>query len=452
MPNAGNKRMTVTDGAQARVAEMLRRAGMAAGARDEIEFADFGLGDFEVQGLSLLTYVNTSRYCAKELVLLPGQTCPEHRHPSVAGGPGKQETFRCRWGNVRLYVEGPATERPAVPPAGSEQCYTVRHEIELEPGDQYTIPPDTLHWFQAGEAGAVVAEFSSTSRDELDVFTDPRIVRVERAGRESAAVDRAKPRDGATVLAAVGISKSYGPTRALSDVSLELRTGEIVALVGDNGAGKSTLVKVLAGVTPYGEGRIEYAGAERRFGSPLEARLAGLETVHQDLALCDNLTVYQNIFLGRELKQGFGPARLLAKRRMRSEARRIMADALGIDRFPVDRRTAELSGGQRQLVALARADAWDARVLLLDEPTAALSADATNRVVEVVRRLSARGVAILLISHDIPQVMEITDRIVVLRQGRVAATVATSATTAEQVLGLMTGAITSADGVLVGTT
>jgi simple sugar transport system ATP-binding protein len=248
------------------------------------------------------------------------------------------------------------------------------------------------------------------------------------------------------VLAARGINKSYGATRALRGASLELYPGEIVALVGDNGAGKSTLVKVLAGVTGFDEGGITYGGQPQRFANPLEARLGGLETVHQDLALCNNLTVYQNIFLGRELKRSFGPLRLLAKRRMRAEARRIMAEALGIPRFPVDRRTAELSGGQRQLVALARADAWEARVLLLDEPTAALSADATDRVVEVVRRMRERGVAILLISHDIPQVMEITDRIVVLRQGACAATVRTSEVSTERVLGLMTGAIPALNG------
>jgi D-lyxose ketol-isomerase len=133
--------------------------------------------------LQLLTYVNTDRYCAKELVLFPGQTCPEHRHPPVGGAPGKMETFRCRWGTVRLYVDGPPTaERGARPPAGSEAHYTVFHELVLAPGDQYTIPPDTLHWFQAGAEGAVVSEFSSTSRDELDVFTDPRVMRVPGVG------------------------------------------------------------------------------------------------------------------------------------------------------------------------------------------------------------------------------------------------------------------------------
>ena len=144
---------------RARAAEMLERAGLVItpAERDRIEVADFGLGELERTGLQLLTYVNTDRYCAKELVLFPGQLCPEHRHPPVGGQPGKEETFRCRWGTVTLHVDG--------------------RDLVLEPGDQFTIPPDTLHWFQAGPEGAVVSEFSSTSRDELDVFTDPRVVR-----------------------------------------------------------------------------------------------------------------------------------------------------------------------------------------------------------------------------------------------------------------------------------
>lgn len=148
--------------------------------RKGIETASFGLGQLAVEGLQLVTYINTDRYCAKELVLFPGQTCPEHLHPPVGDDPGKMETFRCRAGKVYLYVEGePASAPKAKVPQGSEAYYTVFHEIELSPGEQYTIPPGTLHWFQGGDEGAVVSEFSSTSRDEADIFTDPRIVRVE---------------------------------------------------------------------------------------------------------------------------------------------------------------------------------------------------------------------------------------------------------------------------------
>jgi len=167
--------------AQVRAVELLRRAGIAITPQEteRIEVAELGLGELERTGLQLLVYVNTDRYCAKELILFPRQTCPEHRHPPVAGQPGKMETFRCRWGRVWLYVPGVPSPTPrARVPAGSEPYYTVFHEIELNPGDQYTIPPNTLHWFQAGDEGAVVSEFSSTSRDEADVFTDPRIRRL----------------------------------------------------------------------------------------------------------------------------------------------------------------------------------------------------------------------------------------------------------------------------------
>jgi D-lyxose ketol-isomerase len=145
--------------AQEFAAEQLALAGIALAdaERDAIEVADFGLSRLREQGLMVLVYVNTDRYCAKELVLYPGQTCPEHRHPPFDGGPGKEETFRCRRGLVTLWVDG--------------------RELVLHPGQQFTIPPDTLHSFRAGPVGAVVSEFSSTSRDELDVFSDPNVRR-----------------------------------------------------------------------------------------------------------------------------------------------------------------------------------------------------------------------------------------------------------------------------------
>jgi D-lyxose ketol-isomerase len=161
--------------------ELFREAGIVLTSEemDNIEVATFGLDDLELQGLELITYVNTDRYCAKELVLFPNQTCPEHIHPPVGEDPGKMETFRCRWGMVYLYVEGEATPHiQAQVPKGSEPYYNVKHEIILKPGEQYTIPPGTYHWFQAGEQGAIVSEFSSTSRDEFDIFTDPSIVRI----------------------------------------------------------------------------------------------------------------------------------------------------------------------------------------------------------------------------------------------------------------------------------
>ncbi|HEY3783329.1 MAG TPA: hypothetical protein VGL56_19790 [Fimbriimonadaceae bacterium] len=163
--------------ARARAIEYLQNAGivLTQEEKNDIEVADFGLGELEITGLQLVVYINTDRCCAKELVLFPNQTCPEHRHPPIGSDPGKEETFRCRWGKVFLYVEGKATSNPQVQPP--EGVYTVRHEVILGPGEQFTILPNTLHWFKAGEEGAVVSEFSTRSTDEYDVFSDPRIVR-----------------------------------------------------------------------------------------------------------------------------------------------------------------------------------------------------------------------------------------------------------------------------------
>ncbi|NMC03624.1 MAG: D-lyxose/D-mannose family sugar isomerase [Candidatus Lokiarchaeota archaeon] len=160
--------------------EMLRDARIVVTEAElsMMEVADFNLpaGNFPAIGLEIIVYENNDRYCAKELVLFPGQSCPEHKHPAVAGKPGKQETFRCRWGEVYLYVPGdPTPNRKAVLPENKRSTFTVGHEIVLKPGDQYTLPPDTWHWFQGGPKGAIVSEFSSTSTDENDVFTDKEI-------------------------------------------------------------------------------------------------------------------------------------------------------------------------------------------------------------------------------------------------------------------------------------
>ena len=166
--------------ARDRATAVLAAAGivLTPAERAEIEVADFGLSRVEVFGLELVVYVNTARVCAKELVLFPRQTCPEHRHPPFDGTPGKEETFRCRTGTVYLYVEGEPSSSPAARFAEEDRsAFTVWHEIVLDPGDQHTIMPNTRHWFQAGEEGAIVTEFSTTSRDDLDIFTDPRIRR-----------------------------------------------------------------------------------------------------------------------------------------------------------------------------------------------------------------------------------------------------------------------------------
>lgn len=169
-------------GIRRRALAILKRAKIVvtpAEARG-MEVADFGLNDPAVFGLELIVYENNDRYCAKELVLLPRQICPEHRHPPLSGvNPGKRETFRCRWGKVYLYTEGEAARRPkGRVPDHARDSFTVWHEIVLRPGDQYTLPSNTLHWFQAGDQGAVVSEFSSTSDDASDIFTDPNVRRV----------------------------------------------------------------------------------------------------------------------------------------------------------------------------------------------------------------------------------------------------------------------------------
>lgn len=166
--------------ARARAVGYLQRAQIAITPQEaeKIEVLDLGLGELEVTGVQIVVYVNTERVCAKELVLFPHQTCPEHWHPPVGDDLGKEETFRCRWGTLYLYVEGGPTPNPKVrPPRGRERTYTCGHEIVLHPGDQYTLAPNTKHWFQAGDEGAVVSEFSTHSRDELDMFTDPEIRR-----------------------------------------------------------------------------------------------------------------------------------------------------------------------------------------------------------------------------------------------------------------------------------
>lgn len=178
------------DSIKSKFITMLDQAGIVLqdNEKQELELAGLGLGHFAIEGLGLIVYANTDRYCAKELIMLPNQTCPEHRHPTVKldhgkTEDGKMETFRCRSGSVYLYVDGSSNKETITSkiPVGSEAYYTVFHEVILKPGDQYTINPNTLHWFQAGPQGAIISEFSSTSRDELDIFTDPRINRIDNS-------------------------------------------------------------------------------------------------------------------------------------------------------------------------------------------------------------------------------------------------------------------------------
>ena len=168
---------------QERALDYFKKAGIVLTEKEKnnIEVADFGLNDVERTGLQILVYINTDRVCAKEMVLLPNQTCPEHRHPSLGIQPGKEETFRCRAGKVYLYVDGKISEERSVnPPKDDERYYSVYNEIVLNPGEQYTIYPNIIHWFQAGAEGAIVSEFSTRSNDEGDIFTDVRINRIAK--------------------------------------------------------------------------------------------------------------------------------------------------------------------------------------------------------------------------------------------------------------------------------
>jgi D-lyxose ketol-isomerase len=170
--------------AREKACRLIREAKIAITQKEKenMEVPDFGLNDFKHLGFAIIVYENNDRYCAKELILLPRQICPEHRHPKVnEKNIGKQETFRCRWGEIYLYGKGDPTPKPkAVLPEGYKKYFTAWHEVILRPGDQYTLPPDNLHWFQAGDKGAIVSEFSSTSTDENDIFTNPNLRRSPR--------------------------------------------------------------------------------------------------------------------------------------------------------------------------------------------------------------------------------------------------------------------------------
>ena len=248
--------------------------------------------------------------------------------------------------------------------------------------------------------------------------------------------------NGDAALSVAGVSKAYGHVQALTDVSMHVEAGEVVALVGDNGAGKSTLVKVIAGVHPPDRGTIVVSGEEVDFRSPLDARERGIETVYQDLALAPDLPVWANLFLGRE-QYARGPGRIvgwLNKELMRERARDELA-RLQIPLPDVDVNVGELSGGQRQAVAVARSIAWGKRIVMMDEPTASLGVEEQERVAALVRRLAERQLAVVLVSHNVAQVLDLADRVVVLRRGRRVAVRWTERTTREELVGLITGAI-----------
>lgn len=238
------------------------------------------------------------------------------------------------------------------------------------------------------------------------------------------------------------VSKHFGAIHALNEVNLTLGAGEIVGLMGDNGAGKSTLVKVIAGNFPPSAGEMILEGETVHFHKPVEAREKGIEVVYQDLALCDNLTAAANVFLGRELRRGLGPFRILDYRAMFDRAAELFRE-LQSETRPRDL-VRRMSGGQRQAVAIARTRLSQARIVLMDEPTAAISVRQVAQVLDLIRRLKHQGITVVLISHRMPDVFAVADRIVVMRRGGKVADKPIGETSPEEITGLITGAIHAA--------
>ena len=238
------------------------------------------------------------------------------------------------------------------------------------------------------------------------------------------------------------VSKNFGAIRAVSNISFSIEPGEVVGLMGDNGAGKSTMVKLIAGNFPPSEGEVSVEGQVCHFHKPIEARAKGIEVVYQDLALADNLTAAQNVFLGRELKKGPWPFRILDKQAMIDRSAQLFAE-LKSETRPRDL-VRKMSGGQRQAVAIARTRLSNAKLVLMDEPTAAISVRQVTEVLELIRRLKAQGVSVMLISHRMPDVFAVADRIIVMRRGGKVADKRTDDTSPEEITGLITGAIRAA--------
>jgi len=246
--------------------------------------------------------------------------------------------------------------------------------------------------------------------------------------------------DTTPLLRLENIRKNFGAIEALRGVSFDVNSGEVVALLGDNGAGKSTLVKIIAGGLDATSGRIILDGQEQRFNSPAEAKAAGIETVYQDLALCTNVDVVANFFMGRELTRKVLGIPILKERDMEAETAK--AIAAGGTEIPSLRVNVEhLSGGQRQAIELNRFIHWGGKLVLLDEPFAALGVEQTRRGIEMVERVRQRGIGVMIITHVMAQAFAVADRIVVLRHGIVAGDLATSQTSPDEVVGMITAGI-----------
>ncbi|HET6621824.1 MAG TPA: ATP-binding cassette domain-containing protein [Dongiaceae bacterium] len=234
------------------------------------------------------------------------------------------------------------------------------------------------------------------------------------------------------------ITKNFGAIQALRGISFEIARGEVVALLGDNGAGKSTLVKIISGGLQQSSGRVVFEGEERKFASPAEAKAAGIETVYQDLSLCTNVDVVANFFMGREIvKRRFGIP-ILQEAEMEAAVAKAMANA-GTWIPSLRTNVEHLSGGQRQAIELNRFVHWGGKLVLLDEPFAALGVEQTRRGLEMIKRIAAQGIGVVVITHIMAQAFQVADRIVVIRQGRVAGDAKRSATSPDEIVQMITG-------------
>lgn len=233
--------------------------------------------------------------------------------------------------------------------------------------------------------------------------------------------------------------KAFGSVKALRGVSIFAKPGEVTAIVGDNGAGKSTLIKCIAGVYTADEGEIHIAGSKAEFTTPEESRKFGIETVYQTLGLVEDLTIWQNLFLNREKVRSFGPIKILNKKLMQKEASAMLKN-LDVYIPSIKSRVRRLSGGQRQAVAICRAAGWGSKVVIMDEPTAALGVRETAKVEDLIQRMKDQGIAIILISHNFDQVLKLADHIWVMRQGNVMAGMRAKDTSGDDLVALITGA------------
>jgi D-xylose transport system ATP-binding protein len=270
------------------------------------------------------------------------------------------------------------------------------------------------------------------------------VIRLPAQADRNSAPEASPPGDGTEnesenavtkpILELKAVNKSFGPVQVLRDVDLTIRPGEVTAVVGDNGAGKSTLVKCIAGIHPMDSGEIFWAGEPVRCNGPRDAAALGIEVVYQDLALADNLDIVQNMFLGRERGRAWALDEASMERAARETLAALSVRTVTSVRTPV----AALSGGQRQSVAIAKAVLWDSKVVLLDEPTAALGVAQTRQVLDLVRRLAEQGIGVVLISHNMADVFEVSDRIATLYLGRLVADLPTRELTHSQVVELIT--------------